>query len=229
MTTRLAVYYAPQPSHPLWQAGCAWLGRDPAQPQRQLPVREATAGPRRYGFHATLKPPMRLRAESTIDQFVAAVAALAARTPRFTMPALEVRTLGRFIALRPTAAVDAAHPLRPLADACVRELDSWRAPPDAAETRRRLADPSLSPTQQAMVERWGYAYVFDHWRFHMTLSDSFANDSDGDASCAHLLAEARQHFSAALAQPLDCESVCVYCERGEGGPFELTHRLALAS
>lgn len=227
--TRFAVYYAPEPTHPLWEAGCAWLGRDPARPERRLPPREATADPCRYGFHATLKPPMRLRAGSTPDAFVAAVAALAARTPRFAMPALEVGTLGRFIALRPVAEIDAAHPLCRLADACVRELDAWRAPPDAAESQRRLADPSLSQAQREMVKRWGYPYVFDHWRFHMTLSDSFPDDSTGHARSARLLAEAQRHFAAALAQPPGCESLCVYCEPATGEPFVLTHRLALAA
>ena len=62
---RVAVYYAPRPDDPLFAAGATWLGRDPESdapaPQPDLPdIVEITAEPRLYGFHATLKPPMRL-------------------------------------------------------------------------------------------------------------------------------------------------------------------------
>ncbi len=226
--TRFAVYYAPEPTHPLWDAGCNWLGRDPSRPEVRVAPREATGEPRRYGFHATLKPPMRLRAGSKFDEFLEGVAALAAGTARFEMPALEVRTLGRVSALRPAEAIDAGHPLRRLADACVRELDPWRAPADARETQRRLADPSLSSTQKELLKRWGYAHVFEHWRFHMTLSDSLPDDAAGAARRELLRQEAQRHFAAALAQPLACESVCVFCEPAEGAAFVLTHRFRLA-
>jgi hypothetical protein len=224
---RFAVYYAPEPAHPLWKAGCRWLGRDPAQPAFLGSPHEAADEPRRYGFHATLKPPMALRAGATSDRFVDAVRALAARTPRFEMPALEVGTLGRFVALRPVGAVEAAHPLRCLADACVRELDDWR---DAAgqDMQRRLADRSLSPTQKDLLTRWGYPHVFEHWRFHMTLSDTLPDDAGGAARRERICEDARRHFGAALQQPLACESVCIFTEPAEGQPFVLSQRLALA-
>ena len=66
---RVAVYYAPEPDDPLWRAGCAWLGPRPGQqraalPQPDLPDIAASPPTRaRYGFHATLKPPMRLATE----------------------------------------------------------------------------------------------------------------------------------------------------------------------
>ena len=68
---RQAIYFAPPAGSPLARFGAAWLGWDPEAgaeveglPVAGLPLpREAlVAAPRRYGFHATLKPPFRLAA-----------------------------------------------------------------------------------------------------------------------------------------------------------------------
>ncbi len=70
MTARYAVYFAPDPASPLTRFGASWLGYDVASgaPVAQPAVagiaaerlRAITAEPRRYGFHATLKPPFAL-------------------------------------------------------------------------------------------------------------------------------------------------------------------------
>jgi hypothetical protein len=66
MEARVAIYYAPLPDDPLTSLSSSWLGRDPrsGEPVRHPDldgIAEVTAEPRMYGFHATLKPPMRLR------------------------------------------------------------------------------------------------------------------------------------------------------------------------
>ena len=71
--------------------------------------------------------------------------------------------------------------LQALADACVEQLDRFRAPPSDAElARRRRA--SLTPRQDAMLVRWGYPYVFDTWFFHMTLTRRLTPGRSG-SSC----------------------------------------------
>ena len=70
---RVAVYYAPAADDPLWARGCTWLGRDPETgvelPQPDIDgIAAQVTEPRRYGFHATLKPPMQLT--GTLDQFL---------------------------------------------------------------------------------------------------------------------------------------------------------------
>jgi len=222
---RYAVYWTPEPDHTLWQAGCEWLARVPSSPVLMWPARDATAEPRRYGFHATLKAPMRLHPERDATSLVDAVRALAERTRRFVMPALRIDWLAGFLALQPRQHLLPSHPLRELADACVRELDPWRAPPTDAELQRRLADPSLDDTQREAITRWGYARVFDHWRFHMTLTDTLA---DTDPQRDTLLRNAQQHFAAALAEPIGCASLCIFAEPAPDAPFLLTHRFPLA-
>src|SRR5271166_2157965 len=168
---RVAVYYAPRPDDVLFTDAAAWLGRDPASsatvPKPEIAnIAEVTAEPRLYGFHATLKPPMRLAGGCRWNDVVAAAAVLADRIAPFDLPPLSVQDVFGFLALRETAP---SGPLQALADACVEQLDAFRAPPSEAElARRRRAN--LTPRQDAMLLRWGYPYVFDTWFFHMTLT-----------------------------------------------------------
>ena len=228
MTARYALYFAPGTGHPLWTAGCAWLGRDPES-------RTATGGgthradPRRYGFHATLKPPFALRDGATRSQLLAALSHFADEHAPFDMPPLAVAPLAGFIALRPVAgdATAVGQPLRTLADNCVRLFDDFRAQPSAAELAHRLA-PGLDAAQRGNVVRWGYPHVFDRWRFHMTLSDSLPGTLEGERAGAELLADATRHFAAALAQPLRCDGVALFVEDAPGAAFRLDRRFDFA-
>ena len=224
MTNRYALYFAPAATHPLWIAGCDWLGRDPAS--------AATAGggahradPRRYGFHATLKPPFALRDGASRAQLLAALSHFADERAPFAMPSLAVATLGDFLALRPVdpGATASGQPLRELADDCVRLFDEFRRPPSPAETARRVAA-GLDERQRGQVDRWGYPHVFEHWRFHMTLTDSLSDNR----LRTELLAGATRHFAAALARPLRCDGVALFVEDAPGADFRLLRRFEFA-
>ncbi len=219
--TRFALYLVPAADHPLWLAGCEWLGRDP---ERGTSMADAPhrIEPRRYGFHATLKPPFALRDGATRSQLLAALSHFADERAPFDLPALAVARLGDFIALRPVDgdATAEGRPLRTLADDCVRLFDDFRRPPTADETARRLGA-GLDAQQRANLARWGYPHVFAHWRFHMTLSDSLPA-VDG------LLAAAREHFATALAEPLRCDGVALFVEDAPGADLRLERRFEFA-
>ncbi len=219
---RYALYFAPPADHPLWWAGSTWLGRD-AQAGQPLspPARPEVSTPWRYGFHATLKAPLRLKPGLTENDFLQAVQAWASQQTAFLMPALEVAELGDFLALRPVETIPAEHPLRRLADACVLELDPWRAALTEAQQKRYL-QAHLTPRQRGHVERLGYAHVLEDWRFHMTLSNGL---SEPERTGLKPLAQA--HFAVALGQPLWCGELCVFTEGAADAPFFLTHRFAL--
>ncbi len=225
MPFRIALYYAPEPEDPLWQAGCGWLGRDPATDQDlvqpPLPgIGEVTAAPRHYGFHATLKPPMRLVPDISSAALEMAARTLAAALVPFPLPTLAVADLDGFLALCPTAA---SPPLRAFADAAVAGLDAFRAPPDEAElARRHRAD--LSTQQARMLTRWGYPDVFDTWRFHMTLTRRL-----GGAERGAWQAAAEAHFAAALAQPRRVETLALFTQSSAAAPFRLAARLRLGA
>ncbi|MCT4373048.1 DUF1045 domain-containing protein, partial [Yangia mangrovi] len=103
--SRFAIYYAPQPG-PLADFAAAWLGWDPARglsvPHPALPglpraVAEITEAPRKYGFHGTLKPPMRLTGSA--GALHADLGALAARLAPVTLSGLALTRIGSFLAL----------------------------------------------------------------------------------------------------------------------------------
>ena len=221
---RYALYFAPSATHPLWDAGCRWLGRDPESGSTSSGGAHR-ADPRRYGFHATLKPPFALREDAGKSSLFAALSHFVDEHAPFAMPPLAVAALGDFVALRSVDrdATAPRQPLRELADDCVRLFDEFRRPPSVEETARRMA-PDLDDQQRANVARWGYPHVFEHWRFHMTLTDSVADDDVRDA----LLADATRHFSAALAEPLRCDGVALFVEDAPGVDLRLLRRFEFA-
>lgn len=220
---RLALYWAPELDDPLHALGSAWLGRDaetgaPA-PQPSLPgldIAELTADARGYGLHATLKPPFRLAVSWA--EALRAAEALAARIAPFDLPPLAVEDLGGFLALRESAPCPG---LQALADTCVEALDPCRAPPSAAElARRRKA--KLSPRQEALLDRWGYPYVFAEWRFHVTLTRRLT-----PAEKAVVLPAVTAFLGEAPARPRRIASISLFTQAAAGAPFLIAERLPL--
>ena len=119
---RVALYYAPAIDDPIHAAASIWLGRDAETnaPRRQpdLPdIAAITEDARGYGFHATLKAPMRLAEGVRWEQFVEAVAQLAAGTRPFDLPPLSVQDLNGFLAIRDAAPSPALQAFADLIDA----------------------------------------------------------------------------------------------------------------
>ncbi len=218
-TARYAVYWVPEEDHPLWEAGCRWLGRDPRLDAAGTPP-PLRSSPWRYGFHATLKAPMHLRDDASLDGFLQAAADLASQSRCLELPVLQVATLGDFVALRPSQETRGGDPLHELAARCVRELEAWRSP----EVMSRNTA-SLDAEQRALLLRWGYPHVLERWRLHLTLSDSLDLSSPEADSLLHT---ARAHFSAALAHPLHLKSLCIFEEASRGAPLRLMARLTVA-
>jgi putative phosphonate metabolism protein len=220
---RVAVYYAPRPDDKLFADTAAWLGRDPAsgatvaQPDI-ADIAEITAEPRLYGFHATLKPPMRLASGYDWSDVVTATAALADRIAAFELPTLSVQDVFGFLALRETAP---SAPLQALADACVEQLDAFRAPPSEAELARRRRG-NLTPLQDEMLVRWGYPYVFDTWFFHMTLTRRLNAQEK-----RIFMPAAETYFARAIATPRRVADICLFVQPSPGAPFVIRERLSL--
>jgi 2'-5' RNA ligase len=130
-----------------------------------------TADPRGYGFHATLKAPFELAADRSQEDLVQALETFCQANAPFTAP-IEVSDIGPFIAFRLAAACDEMDQLH---RACVTEFEPFRAPlSDADLERRRRA--RLSPQQELRLQEFGYPYIFDDFRFHMTLTGGIKQD-----------------------------------------------------
>jgi putative phosphonate metabolism protein len=179
---RFAIYFVPAAGTALYRFGAAVLGYDcyTGEDVARLPdvaLTEAewatlTAEPRTYGFHATLKAPFRLRDEFGHEDVLAEVKTLAASIS--TVPMLEpaVELIGGFVAIVPRSPSPA---LERLAASCVTDFERFRLPMTAQERSRRLAA-GLSLHQAANLDRWGYPYVFEEFRFHMTLTGRIGSD-----------------------------------------------------
>ncbi|MEO1557279.1 MAG: DUF1045 domain-containing protein [Pseudomonadota bacterium] len=224
MFTRYAIYYTPEPGTPLAEFGANWLGWDSAagaargHPQVEgLDIAQITATPRKYGFHGTIKPPFRLAEGMTAQGLADAVTALCADAAPVTLEGLELARLGRFLALVPAGDASA---LGTLAARAVQELDAFRAPPNEAELAKRRAA-RLSAAQEAHLMRWGYPYVLDEFRFHLTLSGP-------------LDADVAERVETALGAPVAALDLTPYRISGltllgedDTGKFHQIHRYAL--
>ncbi len=223
---RYAIYYAPPEDHPLWEAGCSWLGRDPraGRPLHHPPPWGRSAW--RYGWHATLRPPMRLSPDVRADALVRLLGEIGRRHAPFELPRLMVASLSDFIALRlhPEAPAEPLAALQALADDTLISLDGLRAEPDALDLARRGADARLDDEQRGLLQRWGYPHVLHRWRFHMTLSDSLAASERPIR-----MAKAVAHFESALSHPAPVRDVCLFVEPAVGAPLQLIERFPLGA
>lgn len=217
---RYAIYYTPLEHDLLTTLAARWLGRNPYSgetfPPRPLgPLSAAeiayqTAAARRYGFHATLKAPFRLAPDEDEGELVAALGAYCQGLKPFTGPRLVIHRLDGFLALVPA---EPSAPLDGLARDVVVSFDRFRAPLTDAEVARRNPD-ALSPAQLKNLQQWGYPYVFDEFRFHMTLTGRV-----GDADAPVVRRAIEEHFGPVLEQPLEVASLALFVETEPGAPF----------
>lgn len=180
--SRYAIYHMPPAGAGLYRFGAAMVGYDAfaatdlEHPPQALQAfgdwHELTADPRKYGFHATLKAPF-LLADGQTETSLCKAFDRFAETPR-EVPVIApvVRAIGSFIAVVPDAPVAA---LARLADDCVTVFEPFRAPLNDYDRKRRLKSP-LTARQIEHLDRWGYPYVFEEFRFHMTLTGSLPAD-----------------------------------------------------
>ena len=226
---RYAIYFTPPHDDPLTRLAARWLGRDaftgkpaafaevPGIGAEELALQTASA--RRYGFHATLKAPFTLAPGQTEDALVAAVDAFAARERPLRLPAVRVRQIDGFFALTPAAR---SMELDELAGEVVSHFDRFRAPASEAEIARRNPE-TLSPVELAHLHRWGYPYVFEAFRFHMTLTGRiFGADAERFAAAIDTT------FGPHIGQPLDIASIALFVEPEPGAPFTVRSWHALA-
>lgn len=219
--SRFAIYYLP-PEGALSDFGASWLGWDVARgcdaSQPDIAgLYDATVTPRKYGFHGTLKPPFRLAEGAGVDELQTAVAAVAGTLVPACADGLELSALGRFLALTPQGDPQG---IRRVADTCVRDLDSFRAPAPAAELERRRRA-GLTERQEALMQTWGYPYVMEEFNFHLTLTGRLPKDMVAkwtDIAAKEL---------PALPVPFHMSHIALCGERKDGY-FELIQRYALS-
>ncbi len=225
MAYRYALYWAPPSTHPLWLAGCTWLGRDPETGETIDPkpepivTREEHAriisDAARYGWHATLKAPFRLAEGRTENDLDTALRNFAATQTPFSSPPLIVASLAGFLAV---VTAEPCPALSALAEEMVRCFESFRAPPTERELAKRSRN-GLTPRQQELLNTWGYPYVMEEWRFHMTLTARLPEER-----VATLRSALAERFAPALATPPLFREIALFVEPEPGAPFRLLRR-----
>jgi putative phosphonate metabolism protein len=207
---RYAIYFVPAADSALYRFGAATLGYDcytgkdvgfpDALPMEEPAWRDLTGEPRRYGFHATLKAPFHLAKETGESELVEEFQRFS-RTIE-AVPVFEpmVATLQGFVAIIP-AATDGA--IDRLAAACVTAFDRFCAPLSAQDHDRRMT--GLSERQIGNLDRWGYPYVFEDFRLHLTLTGRLGVDRQ-----AAVVPFLRERFAAACGtQPLRIDRIAL--------------------
>lgn len=181
---------------------------------------ELTRTPARYGFHATMVAPFRLKDGLGENQLLDAVTDFAAGQRQLVIPPLTVSQLDHFFCLRP---VRHSAALQGLASLCTRAFDRFRAPLNPSELARRKAEP-LSGQEKKNLELWGYPYVFEQFRFHFTLTVRMADGKCKDRVHIALL----ETFEPLLDDPLLIDALCLFVEPDPGQPMRCLHRFSLA-
>ena len=223
--SRYAVYFT-LPDGPLDQFCAAWLGWNAKTAERldppmvddlPMPPHDITATPRKYGFHGTIKPPFRLAEAQSFDALRDAVSDLCASAAPVALDGFELARLGGFLALVPDG--DATG-LANLAARVVQELDDFRAPLNEAELAKRRNRP-LTPAQEAYLDAWGYPYVLEEFRFHMTLSGSLDIQQAEEVRAALM-----KPLAPLLPRPVQIDALTL-CGEDTNGMFHELHRYTL--
>jgi hypothetical protein len=172
---RHAIYYVPPATSPWWNIGSQWLNGfgDPLDSMIHVPGlpparrRVLTQKPAFYGWHATLVAPFHLHDDRIEIDLKESLQRLASEQRAFDLP-VHAGLLSGFAAILPQSKVDTR--IDALTSALVTELDHFRAPLTPEDYDRR-ASALQDPREIELLKRWGYPYVFDRFRFHMTLTD----------------------------------------------------------
>lgn len=224
---RYAIYFLPDEGSALARFAARWFGYDCHTGhacERDMHglgdlSAEAVGTPARYGFHATLVAPFHLAPAVTVDNVVARMEAIA-RSVRCPPPLrLSMGVLGGFLALRPENDIS----LRRLALACMFGCDTLRTALTDGERARRLRAP-LTAYQRILMETYGYPYVGDQFRFHMTLTGNLGGRERERVSTA--LARTLEPI---LADPVELNAISLLVQPDPEAKFRVHSRVALCA
>ncbi|MFT4119009.1 DUF1045 domain-containing protein [Bradyrhizobium sp.] len=225
---RYAVYFAAGAESALSRFGAALLGYDAHSgneapfPREALHVaqdwRDITIDPRKYGFHGTLKAPMALGSGKTEIELLAACARFADTARPIPVIRPVVDSISGFIAVIPAEPVQE---LQQLAAGCVREFDPFRAALTAEDRARRKPE-KLSERQRDYLDRWGYPYVMEEFRFHMTLTGRL--DADRRGPIVEML---RARFAALKLDTLSIDRIALFKQDDAKARFRIVGEWAL--
>ena len=213
---RLAIYFTPHPESEIALRAAAWLGRDVYGNKSSMPIAmaglteqrqlELVCTPAHYGFHATIKPPFQLKQRKSIESLKLKLRQFADGWQRFVLPPLEVSFMHDFFCLRPTSP---CLPLTKMAAEVTHYFDDFRKPLSNGDLEKRR-QVGLSPRQELLLRTWGYPYVLEEYRFHLTLTGKVINEGEKKL----LENELRRHFHPEICTDVMMDSLSLFMEEG---------------
>ncbi len=185
---RVAIYFLPKKNSSLENFGKNLLGRDINKKKKISLTRRQKyfinrgftyfdelknycEQPAKYGFHATLKAPFRLKRNVKTKNFYDVISHIATQHSRFKIKGLKIVYSKKFTFItsrKPNKL------LINLENDLVKHLDTFRAELNKTEIKKRIPD-SLTFKQNKYLKEWGYPFVFDQFKFHMTLMNQNNN------------------------------------------------------
>jgi len=216
---RYAIYFCPAPASALASLGRDWLSTEmtptgiPGIPLSRWNA--LLSDVRRYGWHATLRSPFTLSPDHDLSDLRRAIRTVASAHAPINLT-LRCTRLAGFLALRPVGDCRAVHAL---ANACVEAVEPLRLHLAENDFQRRAS--GLDAIETHFLGRYGYPYVFERYRFHMTLSAP-ASVEEERALQRWLSIRA----SMLPAARLDALTLCV--ETSPGAAFQPVERILLA-
>ena len=185
---RVAIYFLPKKNSSLENFGKNLLGRDINKKKKISLTRrqkyfinrgftyfdelkDYCEQPAKYGFHATLKAPFRLKRNVKTKNFYDVISHIAAQHSRFKIKGLKIVYSKKFTFItsrKPNKL------LINLESDLVKHLDTFRAELNKTEIKKRIPD-SLTFKQNKYLKEWGYPFVLDQFKFHMTLMNQNNN------------------------------------------------------
>ena len=225
---RYAIYYIAPHGSVLDRFGSellgydAWTGDDLSFPQyatRTAPDwRKLTVDPRKYGYHATLKAPFTLARGTTEAELTIACAAFADKRRLIPVIIPIIASIRDFIAVLPAQRSDK---LQQLAQDCVTAFDGFRAPLTEGDRARRNPH-ELTLRQRDYLDRWGYPYVMEEFRFHMTLTGPLS-----PAQRKPIQAMLRDRFSVTKIATLAIDRIALFRQNDTSDRFRIIGDWAL--
>jgi putative phosphonate metabolism protein len=221
MPQRYGIYFAPAATSELWALATAWLGRDAlTEAAVEADIADLTFArrfaltnsARRYGFHATLKAPMALDAKLEGKDLDRALKAFAATVAPVDIGPIVLRPIEGFLALVPDVQSQA---LTDFVQKIVADFDGFRAPVSEADRAKRIAASKLTPRQIELLDQFGYPYVMEQFRFHMTLTDRLKPEDQAEVAAA-----AAQWFAPVAGKDLLLDRLVLFHEAEPGAPFK---------
>ena len=226
--SRYAIYYAPPEGDYLSEFTASWFGWNPHRGTKvsylklndlNFEISAITKNPRRYGFHGTLKAPFFLIRSRTVKELKLAILKLSLSVQKVEIKSMILQNLNGFVVITPAMENKA---IGRLAKKCVEELDLFREPEPIKKMQMRRSK-GLSKSEERLLQKWGYPYVLENFKFHLTMSGKLKPEAS-----QNVIDVLTSELQPVLKKPLLINQICLFGENIRHGNFEIIEKFQLA-